>query len=63
MNDVTRYIFNSLGTIQRAIISQERFNRRVLVFAVAITAYSAFQAKRIERLENEIREMGCQKGE
>lgn len=55
MNEVMGYIFRNLE-------SQAKFNRKVAVFALGVTALSALQMRRIRVLEIEIKELK-QKGE
>lgn len=77
MVEMFSYIFGSLKTTENSIkaiktilINQERINRTVVAFALVVAAYtialevrSYEQNKKIQNLDNEIKELKRMKGE
>ena len=77
MVEMFSYIFRSLKTsensikaIKTTLRNQARINRTVATFALVVTAYAIAlevhtyeQNKKIQNLDNEIKELKCMKGE
>lgn len=63
MLDVFGYIFSSLESAERAIRTQNRINRNLVVGTVAIAVFAIAQAKKISHLEDEIKELKRKRGE
>ena len=54
MNELGRYILSNLEASERAIRNQARFNQKVVIFAMATTAYAILQTKKLRDLETKI---------
>lgn len=55
--EMLRYIFSTLELTHKTLHNQAKFNRNVVIFAVATTAYAVHQTKKIKALETKIAEM------
>lgn len=63
MPEMFSYIFTCLETHEKTIRDQTRFNRNLAVFAVVSSIVIGMQLKRIEKLEEDIKELKKKKGE
>lgn len=77
MSEMMNYIFGSMGrsetaikNINKTLRNQARFNKKMTVFALVITAYAVLseldrreQEKEIKKLSNEIKELKSSEGE
>lgn len=77
MSEMMNYIFGSMSrsesaikNINKALRSQAKFNNKVAIFALVMTAYTVLseldrreQEKEIKRLSNEIKELKRSEGE
>ena len=77
MNEMMNYIFGSMSrsesaikNMNKALHNQAKFNKKVAIFALVMTAYTVLseidrreQEKEIKRLSNEIKELKRSEGE
>lgn len=63
MPEMLSYIFSTLEAAERSIRDQSKINRNIAIFAVAITAYSIMQTRRIRALEYKIGELKSEEKE
>ncbi len=77
MSEMMNYIFGSMSRsesaikhMNKALCNQAKFNKKVAIFALVMTAYTVLseidrreQEKEIKRLSNEIKELKRSEGE
>lgn len=77
MSEMMNYIFgsmsrseNAIKNMNKALRNQAKFNKKVAIFALVMTAYTVLseidrreQEKEIKRLSNEIKELKRSEGE
>lgn len=77
MSEMMNYIFGSMSrsesaikNMNKALRNQAKFNKKVAIFVLVMTAYTVLseidrreQEKEIKRLSNEIKELKCSEGE